>query len=324
VRYLLGRFAGGVGVVLVTLLASFALFMVAPTDPAGAICGQRACPPERIEEITRSLKLDRPVLEQFGAYMAGVVAGRTIHSGGTTVDCPAPCLGYSYINGQPVTRLLAQAVPVTVSIVVGSALVYLALGVLLGAAAARRHGSWADRSLVATAQVVGAVPYFVVALLVALYVTVLPPAGYTSPLVDPGAWAAGLLAAWLTIGLTNATAYARHTRASMVESLREDYIRTARAKGVSERRVVYRHGLRAAFTPVATVLGLDLALQLTGAVFTESIFGLPGLGQLTLRAFDQYDLPVLMGCVLIGAVVLVALNLCVDVAYRFLDPRVTG
>jgi peptide/nickel transport system permease protein len=164
----------------------------------------------------------------------------------------------------------------------------------------------------------------VVALLVALYAagTFLPRAEYTSILTNPFTWATGLVAAWLTLGFTNSASYTRYSRSSMIDALGEDFVRTARAKGISERRVVYKHGLRAALTPVATIYGLDLAFQLTGAIFTEALFGLPGLGVLTLRAFNQYDLPVLMGAALVGAIVLVVMNLLVDILYTFLDPRV--
>jgi len=319
--YVVRRILSAISVVIVTLLASFALFFLAPTDPAGVICGQR-CPPQRHAEITRSLHLDEPVLAQVGGYLKGIVAGRTFTSGGVSTECSAPCLGYSYALGQPVTKLLGQAVPVTVSIVVGAAVVYLGVGVLAGVLAARRRGTVVDRTIVATSLTLGSVPYFVVALLVALYATFLPTAGYRPFLDNPAAWASGLVAAWLTLGLANAAAYTRYARASMIESLGEDFVRTARAKGLTERRVVYRHGLRAAITPVATIFGVDMALQLAGAIFTESIFGLPGLGVLTLRAFAQYDLPVLMGGVLVGAALLVAMNLAVDLLYTVLDPRV--
>jgi peptide/nickel transport system permease protein len=319
--YVLRRVLSAITVIVVTLIASFGLFYLAPTDPAGVICGQR-CPDERYEEIRASLHVDDPVLSQVGVYLKGLVVGRTFTSGGVTVECPAPCLGYSYTLGQPVTKLLAQAVPVTVSIVLGAAVVYLTVGTLAGTLAARRRGSGLDRGAVAVTLGLSSVPYFVVALIVALYATFLPRTEYTSLLENPVAWASGLLAAWLTLGFTNAAAYTRYSRASMIESLGEDFVRTARAKGISERRVVYRHGLRAAVTPVATIFGLDLAFQLTGAIFTERIFGLPGLGVLTLRAFGQSDLPVLMGGVLVGAVILVTLNLAVDLLYTVLDPRV--
>ncbi|GAA2519546.1 ABC transporter permease [Pilimelia columellifera] len=321
--YILKRGVSALLVVLVTLLLSFAMFFLAPKDPIGAICGPR-CTPERAAEISQSLHLDDPVTLQFAQYVKGIVAGHTITSGGATVDCPAPCLGYSFRLGQPVTKLLMQAMPITVSIVVGAAVVYLTIGILSGILAARRRGTSFDKSIVAGTLGLSSVPYFIVALLVVLYTagTFLPPSQYSPFLDGPLSWASGLTAAWLTLGVVNAAAYARYSRASMIEALGEDYIRTARAKGISERRVVYRHGLRSALTPVATIFGLDLAGQLTGALFTERIFGLPGLGVVTLEAFKTDDLPVMMGGILLGSVLLVTLNLMVDILYTFLDPRV--
>ncbi|WP_306214425.1 ABC transporter permease [Actinoplanes sp. RD1] len=319
--YILKRLASAISVILVTIIASFALFFLAPSDPAGVICGTR-CTADRLADIRGSLGLDEPPVEQVGLYLKGIVAGRDYTTGGVEQHCAAPCLGYSYTLGQPVTKLLAQAVPVTVSIVIGGAVVYLLCGVLLGTMAARRRGSTGDKILVGSSITVNAIPFFILALVIALYATFLPHSEYHPFLSNPFLWASGLLAAWLTVGITNAAAYTRYSRASMIESLGQDFVRTARSKGISERRVVYRHGLRAALTPLATIFGLDLAGQLTGAIFTESIFGLPGLGVLSLRAFNQYDLPVLMGCVLLGAVVLVVMNLVVDIVYTVLDPRV--
>jgi peptide/nickel transport system permease protein len=319
--YILRRLVSAVSVVVVTIVASFALFFLAPTDPAGVICGPR-CTPERLADIESSLDLDQPAVQQVGLYLKGIVVGRDYTAGGVTRHCSAPCLGYSYTLGQPVTTLLAQALPVTISIVLGGAVIYLFIGILSGTIAAQARGTSLDRITVGTTLVVASFPYFVFALLVALYATFLPTSGYTSFLQNPLAWASGLLAAWLTIGITNAASYTRYSRASMIESLGQDFVRTARSKGISQRRVVYRHGLRAALTPVATIFGIDLAFQLTGAIFTESIFGLPGIGLLSLRAFGQYDLPVLLGGVLVGSTVLVVMNLVVDIAYTFLDPRV--
>jgi peptide/nickel transport system permease protein len=319
--YILRRVASAISVVIVALVASFALFFVAPTDPAGVICGPR-CNPQRLADIKASLSLDQPPIQQLGLYMKGLVVGRDYTNGGVVRHCAAPCMGYSFTLGQPVTTLLWQALPVTVSIVLGGAIIYFTVGVFSGTIAARYRATPLDRFTVGTSLLVNSIPYFVVALLVALYATFLPQSGYHPFFENPLAWASGLLAAWLTLGLTNAASYTRYSRASMIEALGQDYVRTARSKGISERRVVYRHGVRAALTPVVTILGLDIAFQLTNALFTESIFGLPGLGVLSLRAFAQYDLPVLLGTVLVGSVVLVSMNLAVDIVYTFLDPRV--
>jgi peptide/nickel transport system permease protein len=323
VFYILRRIVSAISVIVATLVASFGLFYLTPSDPAGVICGPR-CPIQRYEDIRHAMNLDQPVSDQFLSYMKGLVVGRQITVGGHQVDCSAPCLGYSFPLSQPVTDLLVRAVPVTVSIVIGGALVYFFVGVFAGTMAARRRGTALDRTMVGASLTLGAMPYFVVALIVALYVagSFLPDSQYTSIFSNPLKWASGLLAAWLTLGLTNAASYTRYARNSMIESLGEDYVRTARSKGISERRVVYRHGLRAAITPVVTIFGVDVAFQITNTIFTERIFGLPGLGMATLRAFGQFDLPVLMGGVLVGAVVLVTLNLVVDLLYTVLDPRV--
>jgi peptide/nickel transport system permease protein len=319
--YILRRVVSAISVIVVTLVASFCLFFLAPSDPGGVICGPK-CTPARLAEINTSLGLDKPALEQLGLYMKGVVVGRDYTTGGVVRHCSAPCLGYSYNLGEPVTKLIGQALPVTVSIVLGGAVVYLFLGIGAGTIAAQVRGTPLDRITVGTTMVISSIPYFVFAVLVALYATFLPYSSYHPFLQNPLTWATGLVAAWLTVGITNAAQYSRYARASMIEALGQDFVRTARSKGISNRRVVYRHGLRAALTPVATIFGIDLAGQLTGAIFTESIFGLPGLGLLTLRAFAKYDLPVLMGGVLVGATVLVVMNLVVDIVYTFLDPRV--
>jgi peptide/nickel transport system permease protein len=319
--YILRRVISAISVVIVTVVASFMLFFLAPTDPAGVICGPR-CTPERLNDITQSLNLDQPATEQIGLYFKGIVVGRDYNTGGVTRHCAAPCLGYSYVLGVPVTELLAKAVPVTLSIVIGGATIYLVLGVLIGTIASRVRGSSLDRLAVGGSLVIGSVPYFVVALIISLYATFLPKSQYVPFLTNPVGWAGGLLAAWLCLGLTNSASYTRYARASMIEAMGQDFTRTARSKGISERRVVYRHGLRAAMTPVVTIFGIDVAYQLVNTIFTERIFQLPGLGLRLLNAFNQYDLPVLMGGVVVGAVVLVFMNLLVDILYTVLDPRV--
>lgn len=319
--YILRRVASAISVIIVTLIASFALFFLAPTDPAGVICGPK-CTPERLHDITQSLNLNAPAVDQIGSYMKAIVVGRDYHAGGLTRHCSAPCLGYSYTLNQPVTDMILRALPVTLSIVLGGAVVYFGVGVLTGSIAAQHRATTLDRFVVGGSLLVNSVPYFVVALLVALYATFLPHSEYHPLFANPLAWASGLVAAWLTLGLTNAASYTRYSRASMIEALGQDFVRTARSKGIGERRVVYKHGVRAALAPVVTILGLDIAFQLTNALFTESIFGLPGIGVLTLRAFATYDLPVLLGSVLVGSVVLVLMNLVVDIMYTILDPRV--
>jgi len=325
IMYILRRIASAISVIIVTIIASFCLFYLAPTDPAGVVCGAK-CTPARYQEIARSMHLDEPMVSQIVGYLKGLVVGRTYTSGGLTIECSAPCLGYSYALGQPVTKLLGNALPVTISIVFGSAIAYLIVGLLSGTFAARRRGTVLDRGIVAGTLTIGSIPYFVVALVaslyIPLYISFMPNTEWVPITENPVRWFSGLLLPWLVLGIVNSASYTRYARASMIESLSEDYVRTARAKGITEKRVVYKHGMRAALTPIATIFGLDIAFALTGAIFTESIFGLPGLGLVTLRAFSQYDLPVLMGGVLVGVIVLVLMNLLVDLLYTVLDPRV--
>jgi peptide/nickel transport system permease protein len=321
--FIMRRTLSAISVILATLLLSFLLFYVAPTDPVGAMC-RRNCNAARVHEIEKNLNLDKPVIQQFLDYVAAI-PGRTYTTGGVSRDCPFPCLGYSFVSSQPVSKLIGNALPVTVSIVLGAALLYLTLGLAMGTAAAQWRGSKVDRGLVIGTMSITSIPYFVFALLCSLYVFGLwipLPSDYVPFTDNPGKWFMGMLAAWLTLGAFNTVNYLRFGRASMIESLGEDYVRTARAKGLSEQRVVLKHGLRATLTPIATLFGLDVAFALGGAIFTERIFGLPGLGLLVLNSFQQFDLPVIMGTVLVGSVFLVTMNLIVDILYTVIDPRV--
>jgi peptide/nickel transport system permease protein len=202
--------------------------------------------------------------------------------------------------------------------------VFLTVGISAGVLAARRRGSGLDRSVVGFSQVFGAIPYYIVALLFALYLTVLYPilpraVGITEGI---GPWLIGMIAPAIILGLVTSTSYVRYTRASMVDTLAQDYVRTARSKGISETRVVYRHALRAAISPVVTILGLDMAALLSGTLITEQIFGVDGIGRFAIQALRNDDLPIIMGTVMIGCFLVVTMNLVVDIAYSFVDPRV--
>jgi peptide/nickel transport system permease protein len=320
------RLVSALSVVLVTLIATFTLFFVAPTDPAASICGERNCTLQRYNEIKRNLHLDKPKVQQFAEYTAGIFAGRTFTTSGVVQHCKAPCLGYSFKNDRPVYEMLKTRLPVTVSLVAGYAVIVLALGVSIGSMAAKRRGTVGDRALMTSTLVLSSVPYYIVALLISLYLTILypilPRGGYTPISENPGKWVAGLLTPWLVLGVVSCTQYARFSRGSMVETLSEDFIRTARAKGLSDRVVTYKHALRSGLIPVITIFGLDIATSLTGAIFTERIFDLPGLGNLVLESLTNFDLPVIMGTVLVASVILVGMNFLVDIAYSLIDPRV--
>jgi peptide/nickel transport system permease protein len=320
------RLVSALSVVLATLIATFALFFIAPTDPAGAICGERQCSQQRYNEIKANLHLDQPKVKQFADYAGGIFTGRDFTTSGVKQHCGVPCLGFSFKNDRPVTDMIKTRFPVTLSLVVGYAVLVLTIGVFVGSMAAKRRGTLRDRALMTSTLVISSVPYYIVALMVALYLTVLypilPRGEWTPPSENPGKWVAGLLTPWLVLGVYNCVSYARYSRGSMVEALSEDYIRTARAKGLSDRVVTYKHALRSGLIPVVTIFGLDVAGSLGGAIFTERIFDLPGLGVLVLDSLNSYDLPVIMGTVLVASVLIVVMNLLVDIGYSLIDPRV--
>ncbi|MCU1538683.1 MAG: binding-protein-dependent transport system inner rane component [Humibacillus sp.] len=322
--YILRRLALALSVIFATLVSSFLLFFAGPSDPAQAMCPETRCNAERLKRITESLGLDRPLTAQFFEYFKGLFVGRDFTYAGDTVHCGAPCLGYSFSTRQSVNTELFTRFPNTVVLALMAAVVFVTVGVTLGIIAAIRRGTTADRTIVGASQVLGAIPYYVLALLVALYPVVLwnvlPQ--YSPISAGVGPYFLGMVAPALILGLVTSASYTRYTRNSMLETLSMDYIRTARSKGISERTVLVKHGFRAAMSPIVTILGLDIAALLTGTLITEQIFGIDGIGRRTLAAFRSNDLPVIMGSVLIGAAVVVVMNLIVDIGYSFIDPRV--
>lgn len=324
--YLVRRIFAGLSVVVVVMVASFFLFFLGPAKPEYAMCGDRNCTPDRLADIRASLSLDKPIPQQFAEYFGGIFTGREIHSGGFTKECPVPCLGFSFLADQPVTDMIVERLPVTISVALGAVVIFTLVGITTGALAAMYRGTLWDKGLVSGSLVMTSMPFYLVALLAAIYLTiqfqVFPRTGYTPLLENPFEWFKGLLLPWAVLGIVFATAYARYTRASMVEALGEDFVRTARAKGLSTLQVNVKHALRAGLTSVVTILGLDLAGLLAGTIFTERIFDVQGLGLLALDAFDQGDLPLIMGSVMYASFLLVALNIVVDIVYSFLDPRV--
>jgi peptide/nickel transport system permease protein len=259
--------------------------------------------------------------------MGGLVHSRTISAGGLSMECDWPCLGVSFKYKVPVADYLWDRVPATVSVAIGGAVCFLVIGLVTGVIAARRRGTLTDKAIVSSSLFISAFPFYLLALLAYLYLVegwgVFPPTGYFSPFTEgPAKWVSGMLLPWLMIGVFYATTYARFSRASMIEALSEDFVRTARAKGLNERRIVMQHALRAAIVPVVTVFGLDLAGLLTGTLYVEKIFGIAGLGLAGLDAEQRVDLPMLSAVILIGAALIVLANIAVDVLYSLIDPRV--
>jgi peptide/nickel transport system permease protein len=311
----------------VVSIATFALFFYGPADPALAYCPETRCTPQRLETIRTSLGLDRPVVEQYSEYMAGIFVGNDFKAGQISIECDAPCLGVSFKLRENVTDYLLARFPATLSIALGASVIFLTVGVSSGIFAARRRGTSADKGIVGVSLVINAMPYYLLALLAYLMLIskwgIFPESGYFPILTDgPVAWAKGLLLAWLVLGISSSTQYARFSRGSMIDSMNEDYVRTARAKGLSERRVTFKHAFRAAMVPVITIFGLEFAYLLAGTIFTERIFDIQGIGLTALQAINTRDLPLISATVLIAAAFIVIANIVVDILYSVIDPRV--
>jgi peptide/nickel transport system permease protein len=307
-------------------VSTFLLFFAVPANPVATMCGNRICPQDVQERISKDLGLDKPLVDQYADYMKGIFVGRTIGSGATQKDCPAPCLGYSFRTGQPVFDIIKKGLPVSVSIVLGAAVVWLTIGIGLGTAAALRRGGALDKFSIGFSLAGASMQIFVLGpILVAILVYgvhLLPRPTYTSPFDNPFKWATGLILPWVTLGAINSALYARLSRAQMLETLSEDFVRTARAKGLSVRAVNYRHALRAAITPMVTIAGLDIGINLGGVVITETTFSLQGAGRFAVNAIADLNLPIVMATVLIASTFIVVSNVVVDMLYALIDPRV--
>jgi peptide/nickel transport system permease protein len=325
--YVVRRLISAFLVVTAISMMTFALFAWGPTNTAEFLCQQNGhCTPEKLDGLEKGLGLDKPVVEQYGIWAKGLVHSRTVHFGAAAYECDAPCLGISFLTQTQVTNELKKKYPVTISIALGGVAIYLLVGVTTGVLSARRAGSLADKGLVGSTLVLNAIPYYLVAFLAWLYFVnewgLFPDASYTSPFSNPVKWITGLLLPWIVLGVYGSTQYARFSRGAMVEALSEDFVRTAVAKGVRSRTVTVKHALRAALVPVVTILGLDFGTILGGAVFTEYIWQLDGVGRWSLQSINQYDYPAVAATVLTAAIFIVLANLLVDILYSVLDPRV--
>ncbi len=330
-RHVARRSVAGLLVLLATVTATFWLFLSGPFDRARVMCGVN-CTPLRYHQIRASLSADRPFLSQLGEYLSGLFVGRDVPIGKISVHCAAPCLGVSYAQRRSVTALILGGLPVTASIAIGAALLSVTVGLWLGAVAATHRNRVVDRLILTVTMGATAVPFAVVVVLAYLLFVIrwniLSGDGY-HPLFSDGSfwsnlasWTSSLLPAWLLLGLFGAAGYGRFSRGLIVESLGEDYVQTAVAKGLSERAVLRRHAMRAAYPPIVTIFTLDLAGLLSGTIFIEQIFGLSGIGYLAFNSIGERDLPVLAGTTLFGAALVVLGNLLADLLLARLDPRV--
>jgi peptide/nickel transport system permease protein len=325
--YIVRRLIAGLMVIIAVSMMVFAIFFYGPNDPALAYCPESRCTPQRLDNIRHNLGLDRPAPQQYVEYMGGYVHGRHIASGGISIQCDWPCMGVSFKYRVNVFDYLWERVPATFSVAIGGAVCFLAIGLFSGIFAARRRGTTADKAIVSTSLFINAIPYYLLALLAYLYLvqslSIFPATGYFSPISEgPVKYVSGMLLPWVMIGISYSTQYARFSRGAMVDALNEDYVRTARAKGLAERIVTRRHALRAAVVPVVTIFGLDFAYLLAGTIFTEKIFGIQGLGLAGLDAVTRTDLPIISATVMMGAAMIIIANIVVDILYSVIDPRV--
>jgi peptide/nickel transport system permease protein len=315
-RFLLRRVVAGILVLWAVATLTFFLFFVAV--PEGVVAHNlagRAATPQVIAEVERNLGLNLPKPVQYWHYLDHLLHGN---------------LGYSYYSQEPVTTIIKQALPATISVVIGGTLLWLIAGLGTGILSATRARSLFDR--IATVGVLAGVsaPVFVVGelLIVLVYVQLnghgvsFIQTGYTPITQSFTGWLGCMILPWVTLAIVQAAVYTRLSRGSLLDTLGEDYIRTARSKGISERRVLYRHAVRSALTPVVSQLGIDVGALLGGVIVVEQVFGLQGLGQQTVTAISQGDGQLVIGFVIIAALFVVVANLIVDLSYALLDPRV--
>ena len=333
--YIIRRLISVVVMLLIISLTTFLLFFASPIDPATLTCSKN-CTPAVIQGNRVKLGFDKPIPVQYATFLKGIFVGREFPDDPVLkkanpeaiYTCNAPCLGYSTLQTQGVTDLVKTALPQTASMALLAFIMWIFFGVLFGIIAALKRGQWPDRLLVGVSLIGYSLPTFFIGQLLFVFVALkaglipISSVGYFPFFDSPFAWARGLFLPALTLAAVFAASYVRLTRAYMLETMSEDYIRTARAKGVKERTVIRRHGLRAALTPIVTAAGLDLGGLLGGAIISERIFNVQGLGYLALQSVTLTDLPVTVGVVIVAAFFITVANLIVDVLYGVIDPRV--
>jgi peptide/nickel transport system permease protein len=316
-RYFIRRVLWACVLFVAVTLVTFVIFFVIPADPARQVCGQRATP-DCIERARHFLGLDKPMIVQYGGFLDRLVVHQS--------------LGRSFTNRQDVTQSVLRAAPVTGSLVFGGAVLWLLISIPIGILSALRPRSLLDRiTMVAVLIGISATPVWtglLAAYFLGFKLHFFPITGYCdffSPTGDCGGpvqWAYHLVLPWCTFAVLFAATYTRMIRAYTMETLNEDYVRTARAKGAPESRVLRAHVIRNAMLPVVTILGMDIGLALGGAFFTETVYGLPGLGRLAVGAIDNFDLPTTQGVVVFATLCIITFNLVVDTLYAWIDPRI--
>ena len=332
ITFIVRRLIATVFLLIVVSIITFSIFFLLPRlagQTTRGLASQyigRNPTPAAVHAIEQQLGLDAPIPVQYGRFLRGIVLGEHFNSGTARAYCPPPCFGYSFKNQQPVWPMMVSDMPVTISLAAGAAILWLVGGVAIGVVSALRRGTLFDRFSMGAALAGVSLPIFFTGLIsLALFSykwPIFPNVTYVGITTNPLLWARNLVLPWVTLAFLYAALYARLTRAGMLETMSEDYIRTARAKGLNERTVIVRHGLRAALTPIITIFGMDLGALLGGAVLTETTFSLHGLGQFTILAIGNQDLPEILGVTMLAAFFIIIANLVVDILYAVVDPRV--
>lgn len=319
------RLMFALGLLLAVSLFTYLLFSMLPADPAALTCGKN-CKPEIIEANRVRLGYDKPIFEQYWNFLKGIFVGRNYGTGAAAFSCPAPSLGYSFSQHECVTTLIARTFPVTAYLSFGALVLWMSLGIGLGSLAALKKGKWQDKAATTFSAVGVSLPTFYIGLLVlfsfCIWLRILPFPKYESPFVDPVAFFTTMILPWTTLAVLSAAGYTRLTRNGMLEAMNEDFVRLGIAKGLRRRVILKKYVLRSALVPIVTIAGLDFAALLGGAIITESVFSLPGMGRMSIRAVTESDLPVLVGTTMVAAVFIVLANVLVDILYGVLDPRV--
>ncbi|MFM7623270.1 MAG: ABC transporter permease [Actinomycetota bacterium] len=327
VLFALRRLGFSLFTLLIVSFAVYVIFAILPFDPAALTCGQK-CNDIIVEANRVRLGYDKPLLIQYWLFLTGIFFGRQYGVGQAAFTCPAPSFGYSFNENECVTDLLKDTLPVTISLAVGALILWVTVGVTLGVIAAKFRGRVPDTASSVFVLLGTSLPTFVTGLVLLIWVSIkwkivpLTLTGYVSFLDNPIGALKYFILPWITLAIAYAALYTRFTRAAVLETMSEDYVRTARAKGLDERTILFKHTLRAVLAPITTMAGLDFAGLIGGAIITETIFNLPGLGRLTLRSVYEFDLSVVVATTILAAAVVIVMNLIVDMFYAVLDPRV--
>ena len=315
-RYIIRRALWVILLLLIVSAVTFVIFYALPSGDPAALRAGKSPSPEQLQQIRHTLGLDKPIYVQYWRYMKAIV----LHFD----------FGYSYQNSQPVRTEMFQRLPATASLTIGAVIVWLLVGLPVGVLSAVRSRSLLDRFSMGAALIAISAPVYWLGLMGLFFfsrdigiIHIFSGAGSYTPLTEnPAKWFGSLLLPWLVLAASFAAFYARLLRSNLIDTMSQDYIRTARAKGLSERAVIWRHAVRAAITPIVTILGLDIGILLGGSILTETVFNIPGIGRYAYEGIINTDLPVIQGTVLFAAFFVVVANLVVDVAYALLDPRV--